>query len=300
MIDTISVLIITHNRKEDLAICLDSVRSQEFPSVETIVVDNHSTDGTATMIREKYSSVKYIGLDENMGIAARNIGARKSSGELIVTLDDDSKLPNKKILSRVSEKFIDNPKLGAAGFRLINSDGSEEKWFRWKKIGSLNDGYRSPTFVACGAAIRPEMFERTGGFWKPYFMHLEEEDFSLRIISSGSEVRYFPSISIIHRKQNPQREDSRFIYYTTRNTFWYLWRNFPFVTAFIQSFLKLFSLGYMAIQKGGFGLYVKGLWDVRTKFNEVFSSRNPIDYEDLPWGNRSLPSVWRHSNDSRN
>lgn len=282
-INRITALVLTHNRREDLRICLDSILAQDFPSIQVVVVDNNSTDGTATMIREEYEWIDYIGLDENKGVGARNLGADRADGDLIVSLDDDSELPSSMNLTRIAEKFEQNPNLGAAGFRLIDDEGREDPWFKWEKDGDLKTGYKSPTFIGCGAAIRPEMFERIGGFWEPYFMYLEERDFALRIIKSGSEVRYFPTISVVHRNRSARRESSRFIYYVTRNTFWYIWRNFPFLLAFFKTFLEIFKLGSMAVRKGGFGLYLKGLWDVPLNFGEVMRTRDPADPGDLGW-----------------
>lgn len=273
----VTALIMTHNRKEELVICLDSLRMQNFPSLQVMVVDNNSIDGTTTMIREDYGWVDYIELDENRGVTARNIGAREAEGDLIISLDDDSKLPSSTSVSRIVRKFEKDPDLGAAGFRLIDEGGQEDSWFTWKKNGNLRKGFKSPTFIGCGAAIRPEMFDRVDGFWDPYFMHLEERDFALRIWNSGSEVRYFPTISIIHRSRQARREHSRFIYFVTRNTFWYIWRNFPTVPAFFRTVVEVFKLGVMALRKGGFGLYLKGLWDVRTNFREALRTRDPVD-----------------------
>ncbi len=279
----VTALIITYNRSELLSRCLDSLAMQDFPSLQVVVVDNNSTDGTSTMIREQYDWIQYIGLDENIGIAARNRGAEEADGDLILSLDDDSELPSSTSVSRIVEKFEENPDLGAASFRIIDEDGTEDPWFVWERDGSIREGYLSPTFIGCGAAIRPEMFERIGGYWEPYFMHLEERDFALRILDSGSEVRYFPTVSVIHHSRDARRENSRFIYYVTRNTFWYIWRNFPFWLALLRSFVEVFKLGAMSVRKGGFGLYLKGLWDVRTQYSTVFETRKPVDSDRLDW-----------------
>ncbi len=290
-IHTVSVLVLTHNRRDELRVCLDSVQAQSFSPVEVLVVDNNSTDGTASMIREDYPEVRYVQLEENIGTAARNVGVSHATGDLVVTLDDDSELPAPGVLDRIVQKFHENLDMGAAGFRIIDEEGREHPWFRYPEIGSLREGYLSPTFRACGAAIRPEMFERTGGFWEPYFMFLEEQDLALRIIMSGSEVRYFPSISVVHRNRGSRRAEARYIYFMTRNTFWYIWRNFPFLTALWLSVRQFFSLAAMALEKGGVGLYMRGLWDVRTHLRAVFDTRRPLSREERK-RMRVPPDLW--------
>ncbi|MFB6345488.1 MAG: glycosyltransferase family 2 protein [bacterium] len=282
-VELVSVLVITHNRKEELEQCLKSVRRQNYPAVEIIVVDNNSTDGTATMIREQFSEVEYVGLEENRGIEARNFGADQAQGDVIVTLDDDSELPSRDVLDRIVEIFRRNSDLGAAGFRIIDAEGEEEPWFVWPYEGDGRNGYKSPTFLTCGAAIRPEMFERTGGFWGPYFIYVEERDFATRIIASGSEIRYFPSITVIHHRSGTGRGQGRFLYYVTRNTIWYIWRNFPLFHAIGKTIGQLFKQGWRSFRKGGLGLYFKGIFDAILGFGKVWRTREPVDPQHLNW-----------------
>lgn len=50
----VSYIIITMNRQDELKICLSSLREQDYPHRQTIVVDNGSSDGTVEMIREQF------------------------------------------------------------------------------------------------------------------------------------------------------------------------------------------------------------------------------------------------------
>jgi GT2 family glycosyltransferase len=280
----ISVIVITYNRKEDLQVCLDSVLEQTHSSYEVIVVDNNSTDGTATMMREDYDSVHYVRLDENIGIDARNRAIDEASGDLLLTLDDDSELPNENVLDRVGEKFRRNDELGAAGFRIINEDGREEEWFEWPKVGDARQGFKSPTFVTCGAAIRPEAYERTEGFWAPYFVYVEERDLATRIIASGAEIRYFPNISIIHHRSSVNRQQGKFIYFVTRNTIWYIWRNFPVLTALRKTVTHVGRMSLNILRKQeGFGIFLKGLIDAVGGLWKALRSRDPIERKHLDW-----------------
>lgn len=283
-IQHVSVIVITYNRKDDLKVCLDSLKDQQFSSYEVIVVDNNSTDGTASMVREEYDWIQYIQLEENIGIAARNRAVEEASGDILVTLDDDSELPTENVLSRIADVFRRDNDLGAAGFRIIDEDGKEEEWFEWPKVGNERIGYKSPTFVTCGAAMRPEVFERTEGFWAPYFVYVEERDIATRIIASGAEIRYFPSISIIHHRSGTNREKGKFIYYVTRNTLWYIWRNFGLLTALKKTLAHVARMGLNVIQKQeGFGIYLKGLFDAVGGMNKVMRTRDPIDSKYLDW-----------------
>ncbi len=283
----VSMVIITCNRKDELRVCLQSVVRQDYPSLETIVVDNNSTDGSATMIREEFPWVNYILLEENIGIAARNRGFSEASGDLFITLDDDSELPAENIISRIVKKFRENEKLGAAGFRIINEKiGETEEWFTPPAAAGENsdehEGYMSPTINTCGAAIRSEMFERTGGFWAPYHIYVEERDLATRIISTGSEVRYFPTITIIHHRPPKSTERGVYHYYMGRNMLWYIWRNFAFLTALKKTIIHLFAGGFKALKSGNILVWLKGVSEGFLHLGKALETRKPVKMEYLP------------------
>ncbi len=280
----VSVIITTWNRKQELRRCLDSVRRQDYPSIETVVVDNNSTDGTNSMIRQDYPGVRYVGLEENIGIGARNRGVDEAEGDLIVQLHDDSQLPSPTVVSRIVDKFRQAPDMGAAGFRIIDADGNDMNWFHWPLEGDLLQGFKSPTFQSCGAAIRPEMFELTGGFWEPYFLYMEDRDLAARIINSGSEIRYFPLISIRHTRSQKNRDETRQLYHTTRNTIWFLWRNYGVIRALGKTLVALLGLARQALsRRGGFSVYLRGIVDAAAGFGDVFRTRQPVKPERRDW-----------------
>jgi len=94
----VTVIIPTFNRRQWISICLDSVKSQTFPNVETLVIDDGSTDGTVEWLKSQpeYSFARVHEQPKNGGASvARNDGIRLAQGELIVFIDsDDALLPN--------------------------------------------------------------------------------------------------------------------------------------------------------------------------------------------------------------
>ena len=100
----VSVVIPTYNRNKIIKDTLESVRDQTYRPIELIVVDDGSTDGTESFIREWEESIKpgsslffHYFYQENQGqAAARNFGILRSRGEYIQYLDSDDLLhPNK-------------------------------------------------------------------------------------------------------------------------------------------------------------------------------------------------------------
>jgi glycosyltransferase involved in cell wall biosynthesis len=92
----ISAVIPAHNAQKFVDDALESVLAQTYPSVECVVVDDGSTDGTLEHVRAFGRGVRVVS-QENAGPgAARNRGARESRGELLAFLDaDDRWLPTR-------------------------------------------------------------------------------------------------------------------------------------------------------------------------------------------------------------
>jgi glycosyltransferase involved in cell wall biosynthesis len=100
----VSVIIPTYNYARFLGEAIDSVLAQTYPVKEIIVVDDGSTDGTASILA-KYGDGVQVFRQQNRGpAAARNEGVKHAGGELIAFLDaDDSWVPDK--LAKQVRKF---------------------------------------------------------------------------------------------------------------------------------------------------------------------------------------------------
>jgi glycosyltransferase involved in cell wall biosynthesis len=86
----VSVVIPTFNRAQKVVRAVSSVFSQTFTDVETIVVDDGSTDGTKKAVEQFGDRVTYVAHSSNLGVsAARNTGIKKSNTPLIAFLDSD-------------------------------------------------------------------------------------------------------------------------------------------------------------------------------------------------------------------
>lgn len=97
---TVSVIIPTRNRVTRLLAAIESVRSQTLHDLEIIVVDDASTDGTATALAALAAGEPRLCVlhhDKPLGApAARNRGIERASGRFVAFLDDDDEwLPNK-------------------------------------------------------------------------------------------------------------------------------------------------------------------------------------------------------------
>ena len=99
----ISVIIPAHNEEKYIVETLDSLKKQEYPDFETIVVTNGCTDQTEDLIKEQ-SSLIHLSLPVANVSRARNHGASKAKGSLLLFLDADTRL-EKDALRKVATSF---------------------------------------------------------------------------------------------------------------------------------------------------------------------------------------------------
>ena len=91
----VSFIVVNWNGRETITECLDSIEAQTYKNNEVIFVDNHSTDGSLDLVKEKYNIDKLISLDRNYGYAeANNIGFKRAKGEYIALVNNDVILEN--------------------------------------------------------------------------------------------------------------------------------------------------------------------------------------------------------------
>ena len=99
----ISVVIPSYNGIQYIAVCLNSLRDQLRKPDEVILVDDGSTDGTASLVESSYPEAQLVKLDSNRGFAAAvNEGIRRCSGNYIALLNNDTRADNKHDISPLS------------------------------------------------------------------------------------------------------------------------------------------------------------------------------------------------------
>src|SRR6476659_1009297 len=89
---SVSVIILNFNGRQHLEACFTSLLAQEYAgSIEIIMVDNGSSDGSAELVRECFPQVRLIANEQNTGFApAVNQGARQAGGDYIALLNNDA------------------------------------------------------------------------------------------------------------------------------------------------------------------------------------------------------------------
>jgi len=157
----ISVVIPACNEEKYIQNTLQCIQDQNDPEVETIVVCNGCTDNTE-VIAKKFSSfnTKIISFKEGHVSKARNIGAQKAEGELLLFLDADS-LISSDTFNRIKEDFKEEH---AVATTLAQPDDSRLKFKL--ALGFKNFYHRTNLYQGCSGALicRKEDFDKVDGY----------------------------------------------------------------------------------------------------------------------------------------
>ncbi|EKD68092.1 MAG: hypothetical protein ACD_48C00081G0003 [uncultured bacterium] len=128
----VSIIIPTHNRRDMVIRLLQSIIASTYKSIEVIVVDDASVDGTAVAIKKAFFHNNAICVERNkinlFAAGSRNVGTKKSKGKYIFYIDDDNVL-EKNAISRLVNAFEANEKIGELG--LVNYSFIDRKKILW-------------------------------------------------------------------------------------------------------------------------------------------------------------------------
>ena len=216
----VAVVVVTYDALPWIENCLDSLQG-----VETVVVDNGSSDGTVDFVRRRYPDVRLVEA-ANRGLGAGwNIGIRETTAPYVLLLNADAWLTEGS-LGRLVDFADARPRAAVVGPRLRNPDGTLQRSVRgyptvWRlateylfirklapRSSALNafygggfdhDEVRSVEGVmgAC-MLLRREAIGEVGECDEDYFLFSEETDWCFRFREAGWEVVFFPGAECVH------------------------------------------------------------------------------------------------------
>ncbi|MFB6145528.1 MAG: glycosyltransferase family 2 protein [Candidatus Nanohaloarchaea archaeon] len=201
----VSVVIATHNRKEDLRQAVESVLNQDYSKIEIIVVSS-SNDGTEDLFREGgcfKDLVRFLPTSERYGVSgSRNMGYEEAEGKYIINLDDDAVLQSSKTVSRVVEEFENDEELGIIAFRSEDYETGRLLYFDFPDLANQKnpvERFSASFFTGVGNAFRKDLLEEVGNLPEDFYYGFEEFDFSFRVLDRGYGIRYIPELVVRHK-----------------------------------------------------------------------------------------------------
>jgi GT2 family glycosyltransferase len=202
-----SVVIPTFDTAQMTLACWRAVEADEV-----IVVDDASTDGTYELLRGQGAEV--LRLESNRGFAgAANAGVAKTRGDVVLLLNSDA-IVERGAIEALRAAFAADPKLGIAGARLSNEDGTPQwsagplptlPWLLVMISGVAHVLPRRPAprdiaWVSGAAmAFRREVWEAAGPLRENYRFYAQDLDFCIRAGDAGWRVRVVEEARVAHR-----------------------------------------------------------------------------------------------------
>jgi hypothetical protein len=214
----VAVIVLSWNGAADTLACLASLSKVRSPEFTTLMVDNGSSDQTASLVRSAFPDVEVLELPRNLGFAGGNnagfASLRGRGFDTVVFLNNDTIVDEgflQPLVDGLREAWVgivvpkilymDDPcRIWYAGGIVHEATGL----FRHEGI-RMTDGPRfskaGPTGYATGCclAMRSSDFEALGGFDEEFRMYGEDVDLSMKVRTSGRIVMYQPASRIWHR-----------------------------------------------------------------------------------------------------
>jgi len=217
-----SVVIPTYNRVSELRRTVISLLRQTV-QLEILVMDDGSTNETASMIRDEFPQVHYNQLGNRKGPAfQRNRGVERATTNIVIGVDDDAELVSPHTVEQTLAEFS-HPKVGAVAMPYINV---REDATIWQQCPAAGEIYATSSFVGAAHALRRNVFLSLGGYREHLFYYGEESDFCIRMLNAGYIVR-LGSADAIHHLESLRREFPLQDYYGSRNTLLFAYQNAP-------------------------------------------------------------------------
>lgn len=194
----LSVIIPTRNHARLLGECLSSLSKQGFRDFEVVVVDGHSTDGTAEVARKHGARVVYEDYGTRAGACL--VGAREARGEILVYTDDDCTFPT-DWLRRIDEAFKKDPELKVYGGddRIPKNSSYFERTLYQLDLAKGNPKKPHLRLRGCNVAYRREALEREN--FNPSLTGIEETELHHRMAGRGMKMVFDPSLFVYHRRR---------------------------------------------------------------------------------------------------
>lgn len=285
----LSVIIVNYNVKHYLYQCLDSLyKAIKDIDAEVFVVDNHSKDASVAYVSRRFQKVNYVESNHNLGFArANNIAIRQSEGEYVLLLNPDT-VVGEDTIRRVIAFMDEHPDAGAAGVKMLKSDGTKamesrrglptpmtsfykmcglcSRFPNHKRIGHyymscLTWDEPAEIEVISGAfcMLRRSAIEKVGLLDEDFFMYGEDIDLSCRLLKGGFHNWYLPETILHYKGESTQKSSFRYVhvFYEAMLIFFKkhygsssLWLTIPIKTAiYLKATLALIQMQAAKLRK---------------------------------------------------
>jgi len=240
-----SAVVVNWNGRDFVLEAVESLLRQDFPSLEVVVVDNASTDGSDARIDERFRGrVRLLRNDRNLGWgAANNTAIRATSAPYVILLNSDARAEpafareliaaaeHDARVGMVAAKVLEHERPGVidtVGHSLY-ADGLNRGRGRLEEDRGQYDGEREALFPSGAAALyRRTMLEEIGLFDESFFLYGDDAELGLRARLAGWRCALAPRAVARHRySASAGAYSSLKAFHVERNRVWLLLKLLP-------------------------------------------------------------------------
>lgn len=223
----VSLVIVNWNTRALLLECVESIFAETLHStLEVIVVDNGSVDGSPEALAERFPQVRLIRNQDNRGFSrANNQGLAVATGRYLCLVNSDIRALD-GVIDRMREYLDRHPDIGALAPKTVGADlklrrncredptlrneASQALYldrlfpsvplFRGRTLYDYD--YETPSDIqvlsGCFLMVPRRVWDTVGGLDERFFIYAEDADWCKRIRQSGLRVVYYPHAQAIH------------------------------------------------------------------------------------------------------
>ena len=236
------------NGRRFLRNCFNSLENQSYSNLETIFVDDESTDGSSGFVSQNFPRVTVIQNSRNeKGFAACcDAGARIARGEYLLFLNVDIEL-DLNCIRYLVRRMLSDPSIGVCGPRLLSLNdkrklvsagglldifgfGMDRGLDEFDK-GRFSKSEQVSFITGAVVLVRRDALIAAGGWDIDTFTYAEDSDLCWRILLKGYRVVYEPtSIAFHFHSPSMGRASPRKIYFMDRNRLTSMIKNYSLPT----------------------------------------------------------------------
>jgi cellulose synthase/poly-beta-1,6-N-acetylglucosamine synthase-like glycosyltransferase len=200
----ISVIIPAYNAASTIRDTIEALLNQNYPKnkYEIIVVDDGSKDDTIKIVKS-YKKVRLIQQKHKGPAAARNLGAKKARGSILLFTDSDC-IPSKNWIRDMIEPLKNSEIVGVSGtYKTLNKESIVARFVGYE-IERNHEMMKKQKYIdfigSYSAAYRKEIFLKFGGFDESFpIASGEDPELSFRISKAGYKMVFQPKAYVYHR-----------------------------------------------------------------------------------------------------
>ncbi len=281
-----SILIVSKNRKEDLAKTIRIIESYIDPAIHEIRILLDGCTDKSEELQDVFPKVHWEVLKTSIGPSrARNLLYKKSAGDILIGFDDDSHPIQKNFIKITDELFTQYPEVGLIGYKEVKGIFLDEMALIEHLIMDVD--YFTRDFLGCGFAVKKSVYDKTRGFPEWVDIYGEELCLSMEILNHNYSILYSHKIVVNHRVDKKERSNLggnyfRFGKQLKNSAFFYLvYYPFPLLISRISKLFFSNFFKYGIKERKYFIEFYKSLWEFIIKIRKVKKFRSPVKQQTL-------------------